>query len=79
MRPNAFCKSTWNRAGSGTRETCSIGRGHSNIPDTVGVKVNNNNKNRDIGVGIIRSGRAAYTALAVYLEGRKKLSGRSGA
>jgi hypothetical protein len=28
-----------------------------------------NNKNRDIGVGTIRSGRAAYTALAI-LEGR---------
>ena len=79
MRTKAFCKSTWNRAGSGTRETLSIGCDHSNSPDTVGVKVNSNVKNRDIGVGIIRSGRAAYTALAVYLEGRKKLSGRSGA
>lgn len=46
-------------AGSGTAETWSIGRGHSNIcPDTVGAK-DDNNKNRDIGVGIIRSGRAA--------------------
>jgi hypothetical protein len=33
-----------------------------------GVKVNNNNKSRDLGVGIIRSGRAAYTALAILEE-----------
>lgn len=49
-------------AGSGTAETWSIqciGRGHSSIcPDTVGVK-DDNNKNRDMVVGIIRSGRAA--------------------
>ena len=33
-----------------------------------GVKVNYNNKSRDIDVGIIRSGQAAYTALAILEE-----------
>lgn len=66
------------RAASGTGETWSIGRGHFNSPNTVGVEVDNN-KNRDARVGTIRSGRAAYTALAILEEGRKEPSGRSGA